>query len=242
MSHNHGVGSTPPSRRSVVKGAAWAVPAVVVAAAAPTVAASAGLLTFTGKACKLPGNSQSHLQGLRLRAHRQQRLGSAPARRRRRGHEHRGVGSSRPRGSSRSSVRRRRALLVRVPTWRSDPNHTFCTRGRVVEPADPHLHGGGADREQCVTAPSPSRTGCYDCNNTCELWSARAADPRESQEHLRRLAAGWRPGFVHDRRRARSRRAAPRTAEHCTVACGPEGPHATVMSPRSGRRGCNGPA
>ena len=35
MSHNQGVDSAPPSRRSVVKGAAWAVPAVVVAAAAP---------------------------------------------------------------------------------------------------------------------------------------------------------------------------------------------------------------
>ncbi|WP_404392330.1 hypothetical protein [Humibacillus xanthopallidus] len=63
MSHNHGVSSTPPSRRSVVKGAAWAVPAVVVASAAPTVAASQGLLTLNGNACKLPGNSQSTFKG-----------------------------------------------------------------------------------------------------------------------------------------------------------------------------------
>lgn len=57
MSKNQGVDSTSPSRRSVVKGAAWAVPAVVVAGAAPTVAASEGPLTFKGGACKLPGNS-----------------------------------------------------------------------------------------------------------------------------------------------------------------------------------------
>ena len=63
MSHNHGADSAPPSRRSVVKGAAWAVPAVVVAGAAPTVAASAGFLTLTGNACKLPGESQSTFKG-----------------------------------------------------------------------------------------------------------------------------------------------------------------------------------
>ncbi|GAB3067121.1 hypothetical protein GCM10027053_33300 [Intrasporangium mesophilum] len=64
MSNNHGVeSSTSPSRRSVVKGAAWAVPAVVVAGAAPTVAASEGLLSFTGRACKLPGNSSSTFKG-----------------------------------------------------------------------------------------------------------------------------------------------------------------------------------
>ena len=63
MSNSHGVGSTPPSRRSVVKGAAWAVPAVVVAGAAPTVAASPPGLAFTGGACKLPGNSSSLFKG-----------------------------------------------------------------------------------------------------------------------------------------------------------------------------------
>lgn len=63
MSHNHGADSAPPSRRSVVKGAAWAVPAVVVAGAAPTVAASAGPLSFTGGACKLPGNANDIFKG-----------------------------------------------------------------------------------------------------------------------------------------------------------------------------------
>ncbi|MGW5242053.1 hypothetical protein ACWEOW_24240 [Monashia sp. NPDC004114] len=63
MSNNHGVQSTSPSRRSVVKGAAWAVPAVVVAGAAPTVAASNGPLEFTGGACKLPGNATDVLKG-----------------------------------------------------------------------------------------------------------------------------------------------------------------------------------
>ncbi|TQM63986.1 hypothetical protein [Humibacillus xanthopallidus] len=63
MSHNHGVTPTSPSRRSVVKGAAWAVPAVAVAAAAPTVAASQGPLTFTGGACKLPGNANDIFKG-----------------------------------------------------------------------------------------------------------------------------------------------------------------------------------
>lgn len=63
MSHNHGADSAPPSRRSVVKGAAWAVPAVVVAGAAPTVAASEGPLRFTGGACKLPGNANDIFKG-----------------------------------------------------------------------------------------------------------------------------------------------------------------------------------
>ena len=63
MSHNHGADWAPPSRRSVVKGAAWAVPAVVVAGAAPTVAASAGPLSFSGGACKLPGNANDIFKG-----------------------------------------------------------------------------------------------------------------------------------------------------------------------------------
>lgn len=45
------------SRRTLAKGAAWAVPAVAVAAAAPAYAASEGPIRLTGKACKLPGNS-----------------------------------------------------------------------------------------------------------------------------------------------------------------------------------------
>lgn len=63
MSKNQGVETTSPSRRSVVKGAAWAVPAVVVAGAAPAVAASKGPLEFTGKACKLPGNATDIFKG-----------------------------------------------------------------------------------------------------------------------------------------------------------------------------------
>ena len=58
-----GVSSTNISRRRVVAGAAWAVPAVVVASSAPAMAASPGFLTFTGDACKLPGNSQSVFKG-----------------------------------------------------------------------------------------------------------------------------------------------------------------------------------
>lgn len=46
------------SRRTVVKGAAWAVPAITVASAVPAVAAS-GTVTFNNlnTACKLPGAS-----------------------------------------------------------------------------------------------------------------------------------------------------------------------------------------
>ncbi len=49
------------SRRTLAKGAAWSVPAVAVAAAAPAMAASA-LVTVSeaGDACKLPGNSCSN--------------------------------------------------------------------------------------------------------------------------------------------------------------------------------------
>ncbi|MFM6848387.1 MAG: hypothetical protein ACKOVB_04695 [Terrabacter sp.] len=60
MSKNQGADPAPPSRRSVVKGAAWAVPAVVVAGAAPTVAASVPPVfpdLPSASACKLPGNS-----------------------------------------------------------------------------------------------------------------------------------------------------------------------------------------
>jgi len=45
------------SRRTLAKGAAWSVPAVAVAAAAPAYAVSGGTITFTGQNCKLPGNS-----------------------------------------------------------------------------------------------------------------------------------------------------------------------------------------
>lgn len=51
------------TRRTLAKGAAWTVPAVATVAAAPAMAASVGPLTFTGNACKLPGNSSSTFKG-----------------------------------------------------------------------------------------------------------------------------------------------------------------------------------
>lgn len=47
------------SRRTVVRGAAWSVPVVAIAAQAPAFAVSAGRVTFEslGIACKLPGAS-----------------------------------------------------------------------------------------------------------------------------------------------------------------------------------------
>jgi hypothetical protein len=51
------------SRRVVVAGAAWSVPAITLASAAPAVASSRGPLSFTGKACKLPGNSSDTYKG-----------------------------------------------------------------------------------------------------------------------------------------------------------------------------------
>ena len=50
------------SRRTVVKGTAWAVPAVVVASAAPAMAAGASVCvtaTFGGQSCKQPGTGQN---------------------------------------------------------------------------------------------------------------------------------------------------------------------------------------
>ena len=53
-----------PSRRTVVRGAAWATPVVLVAAAAPTVAASVTVaLKLTGSGCKLPGGSNNLAKG-----------------------------------------------------------------------------------------------------------------------------------------------------------------------------------
>ncbi len=53
-----------PSRRTVVRGAAWATPVVLVAAAAPTVAASVVVgLTLSGSGCKLPGGSTDLVKG-----------------------------------------------------------------------------------------------------------------------------------------------------------------------------------
>lgn len=51
------------SRRTVAKGAAWAVPAIAVAGAAPAMAASPGLIELSGAGCKLPGNSNSTFKG-----------------------------------------------------------------------------------------------------------------------------------------------------------------------------------
>ena len=63
MSHDDADASHSPSRRTVVKGAAWTMPAVLVAAPAPVVAASVAPLTFTGSACKLPGGSSDTYKG-----------------------------------------------------------------------------------------------------------------------------------------------------------------------------------
>ena len=48
------------SRRTVVVGTAWAVPAIVVASAAPAMALS-GPVTFTGRACKSAGNPKLYV-------------------------------------------------------------------------------------------------------------------------------------------------------------------------------------
>jgi hypothetical protein len=56
------------SRRTVVKGTAWAVPAVVVASAAPAMAAGTSqclTATFGGNSCKQPGQGQNDF-GYRL--------------------------------------------------------------------------------------------------------------------------------------------------------------------------------
>ena len=57
------------SRRTVVKGTAWAVPAVVVASAAPAMAAGASqclTATFGGGSCKQPGTGQNNF-GFKLK-------------------------------------------------------------------------------------------------------------------------------------------------------------------------------
>ena len=54
------------SRRTVAKGTAWAAPMIAVGVAAPAYAASQGILTGNGAACKLPGNSQSLYKGYAL--------------------------------------------------------------------------------------------------------------------------------------------------------------------------------
>lgn len=56
-------GGLRPARRSVVKGAAWAVPAVMVASAAPASAASPCLTAeFSGDSCKCPGQGRNNFE------------------------------------------------------------------------------------------------------------------------------------------------------------------------------------
>jgi len=54
------------SRRTVAKGTAWAAPMIAVGVAAPAYAASQGILTGNGAACKLPGNSNERFKGYAL--------------------------------------------------------------------------------------------------------------------------------------------------------------------------------
>ena len=57
MTGSEGARPSGSNRRTVVKGAAWAVPAVAVAAAAPAMAASPCLTAeFLGDSCKQPGS------------------------------------------------------------------------------------------------------------------------------------------------------------------------------------------
>jgi hypothetical protein len=52
------------SRRRVVQGAAWSVPAIAIAAPVPAFAGiSQGTITLDGTGCKLPGNSNSSYKG-----------------------------------------------------------------------------------------------------------------------------------------------------------------------------------
>jgi hypothetical protein len=47
------------SRRTMIAATAWTVPAVIAATSTPAMAASPGVVSFTGEACKHPGNSQA---------------------------------------------------------------------------------------------------------------------------------------------------------------------------------------
>ena len=47
------------SRRTMIAATAWTVPAVIAATSTPAMAASPGVVSFTGVACKHPGGSQS---------------------------------------------------------------------------------------------------------------------------------------------------------------------------------------
>jgi hypothetical protein len=67
MSQSQGIG-VGPSRRTVAKGAAWAVPVIAVSAAAPALASSGGIIVqFDPDAsCKYPGQSTTFKWGYKL--------------------------------------------------------------------------------------------------------------------------------------------------------------------------------
>lgn len=56
------------SRRTVAKAAAWSVPVVALAVSTPAYAASPGIITLTGKGCKLPGGSNDIFKGYAFEA------------------------------------------------------------------------------------------------------------------------------------------------------------------------------
>ena len=67
MSQSQGIG-VGPSRRTVAKGAAWAVPVIAVSAAAPALASSGGIIVDfrPDLSCKYPGQSTNFTWGYKL--------------------------------------------------------------------------------------------------------------------------------------------------------------------------------
>jgi hypothetical protein len=67
MSQSQGIG-VGPSRRTVAKGAAWAVPVIAVSAAAPALASSGGIIVQfrPDLSCKYPGQSTNFTWGYKL--------------------------------------------------------------------------------------------------------------------------------------------------------------------------------
>ncbi|TQN48757.1 hypothetical protein FHX52_1903 [Humibacillus xanthopallidus] len=170
MSHNHDVTSTSPSRRSVVKGAAWAVPAVAVAAAAPTVAASVGLLSLTGNACKLPGSSNSVYKGYVFELKGNNVLGPQPR-------DAVVVVES----IAVSGLASAGQFIVQAPTQGvcscgptcggSDPNHTVCiTDGSLDQQILIYTEAGLTGNSASGTVTITYRV--YDCNNTANCGAA----------------------------------------------------------------------
>ena len=169
MSNNQGVSTTSPSRRSVVMGAAWAVPAIAVASAAPTVAASAGFLTFTGSACKLPGNSSDTYKGYVFELLAHNATGPLP----------RDAvtvvdsitiqGVADP-GDFKVVVKDNAGGCSCGPCG-ADPNHEFCTRDgvpnqRILLYTSANVTGNSANALVTVTYR------VYDCNNTSSCGQA----------------------------------------------------------------------